>query len=625
MTNHPHRSTGIIPENDPAILNKADKRTGRLFSILCLLFLLIPACAEPERPNILIITLDTVRADHISCYGSKPGLTPAIDRLADEGVRFSRAAAPAPITLPSHVSIFTGQYPIRHGVRDNSVYSLADSAVTLAEILKGAGYRTGASVASIALSSRFGVQQGFDEYLEGNLIVEDGQQGVVEREGREITEETLLYLDRMREQEQPFFFWSHYYDPHEPYIWHQEIDPGSGTTPYESEIRYVDVQVGRIMDYLRESGLDKNTLVVLVSDHGEGLGQHNERSHVCLIYETTIDVPFIMAGPMIAKGKVVDSCIARLVDVMPTVLEAASLDLPAQRSMDGESLLGLCRDDAGNGAKGPDIAYIETMGPVSFDWSPLDGVVTREWKYIRGPAEELFHLPTDPGELVEVQDKHPDILAHLVKATEAFAAITPETGEICDMAARQSELFGAIGYLSLDPHSRKPSFDAPHPRDMVSILDLLNLAQTFYLSARFEEAIEYYEKCIELSPGTAMFHEFMGKTKRRLNDHEGSIAAYRKALEIHPEMIDARLTLGIALVNVGDVKSAEKELREVIRRAPGMKQGYGYLANLMHRQKRVADEVEVLEALFENVTFDDSAEEGRFRQELIRARAALKQ
>lgn len=585
---------------------------------LLLLALLAFACSKSEHPNILLITLDTVRSDYIGCYGRHPGLTPHADALADRGVRFAYAVAPSPITLPSHVSVLTGQYPVRHGVRDNSVYFLDEGAVTLAEALKSAGYETRASVASIALSHRFGVAQGFDGFEEGNIIVEDGQkQGVVERDGKEIAEEVIQFLRRAGER--PFFYWAHFYDPHEPYIWHDDIDPGPAKTQYACEVRYADLQVGRILDELQMLGLDESTVVVLTADHGEGLGQHNERTHLVLTYETTLSVPLIVAGPGIARGQVVEKGMGRLIDIMPTLLDVADVGAPSEVKMDGVSLRPLL--ESGNGAA-PDIAYFETMGPVSFDWSPLDGVTTGEWKLIRGPTDELYRLPDDPGELIELQEKHPQIMAELARAADTCASIASETGGTMEMAGRQSELFGALGYLSLDARSRRPSRDAPHPRDMVGILDLLNFAHSAYSTGQYDQALTYYERCLALSPGTAMFHEAKGKTLRRMARNEEAIAAFRKALEIHPEMIDARLILGIACVNTGDVAAGEREFRETIRRAPELHKGYAYLANLMRQENRPDEELKVLEAMFEQ-TSPPETEARAFRQEMERLKQQL--
>ncbi|MBU0756189.1 MAG: tetratricopeptide repeat protein, partial [Planctomycetes bacterium] len=273
-------------------------------------------------------------------------------------------------------------------------------------------------------------------------------------------------------------------------------------------------------------------------------------------------------------------------------------------TLDGESLLPFCRPGAPP-QNGPEIAYFETMGPVSFDWSPLDGVTTLEWKYIRGPTDELYYLPSDPDELDPLEEEKPEVVARLQKAADSYAAISSKTGETCEMAGRQSELFGAIGYLSLDAKARRPSKDAPHPKDMVTVLDILYQAQGAYVMQRYGQALPFYEQCVLLSPGTAMFHDFLGKTKRRLGDDPGAVKSFRNALSINPDMIDLRLLLGINLQNLNDLAGAEKELREVIRRAPELRKGYGYLASLLHEQNRLAEELEVIDLLLKNVTFDD--------------------
>jgi len=523
--------------------------------------------------------------------------------------------------------MLTGQYPVRHGARDNSVYFLSDEAVTLAEVLKDNGYKTGASVASIVLSHRFGVEQGFDFFGEGKLVVEDGQEkqdGVVERDGREVADEAIRFIESRLSDvgpTSPFFFWVHFYDPHEPYVMHDGLDPGFAFTAYESEVRYTDLQVGRLLSCISGTGLAENTVVVIASDHGEGLGQHHERSHSMLVYETTISVPLIYAGPGTAKGRVIDKSLGRLVDIMPTVLDLAGIEPPRDVVFDGESsarLLDPGMDSAK--IKGAQSAYFETMGPCTYDWSHLDGITTLEWKYIRGPTDELYHIPNDPHEFNDVIDEHRDEAERLCRAAAAVAAITPETGGVCDMSGRQSELFGALGYLSLDVRARKMSADKPHPRDMILILDTLTTARSLYNAGRFKDAIPLFEKCVSLSRGSAVFHDLLGRTYLKLGDYKNAGAFFSKALSIHPEMVDTRLTLGIVLVNTGSYEEAEREFRDVIKASPGLFAAYGYLANLLRMLDRPGDELRVLEALFENTTpiSDERAKPLRFRMDQLR-------
>ena len=600
----------------------ASTAAAGLGALLPLFFLLFSAsCGRTERPDILLITLDTVRADHVGCYGFRPGLTPALDALAAEGVRFARTVAPVPITLPSHVSILTGLYPVRHGVRDNSAYYLEDDARTLAEYLSDGGYRTGAAVASIALSHRFGVNQGFGFFDEGNLIVRDGQPGgVVERDGKEITAAAERFLGGALAGEEPFFFWAHYYDAHEPYILHPDLDSGPADSLYAGEVRYADREVGRLLEFLHRTERGRKTVVVVTSDHGEGLGQHNERTHLVLVYESTLSVPLIMAGPNLAKGKVVEGCLARLVDLCPTLLDLAGLFPSGGKPFDGVSLAPLLRE--GSTVSGPSMAYFETMGPVSFDWSWLDGVTTLEWKYIRGPYAELYHLPDDPAELNNLVEKRPETAARLQKAAERFAAGKPAWGGVTDMAGRQSELFGALGYLSLDVRARKPSRNAPHPRDMVAVLDVLAQAQSFYAQGALKKALRLYEECIRVSPGTAMFHDFKGKTLLRLHDFEAAAEAFRKALEVHPDMVDTRLALGIALVNLGARGEAAAAFEEAIRLAPELHKSYAYLANLYRTEQRPAEELNALERMFRDAEVPAKEAPG-FRAEMERIRALV--
>jgi arylsulfatase A-like enzyme len=314
--------------------------------------------------NVLLITLDTTRADHLGCYGYKPAKTPNLDRLAQEGVRFTRAYCPAPLTLPSHASIMTGLYPVTHGVRNNG-HDLPSGIRTLAEILKGRGYSTAAFVSFFSVDSRFGLDRGFDVYDDTFRSESPFKTQNAERRA----EETFAGFSRWLETngKNRFFGWVHYYDPHLPYDPPSPYKEEFDGDPYDGEIAYMDRYVGAVLDRLKEQGVLERTIVVIAGDHGEGLGDKVELGHGIFLYEETLRVPFILHNPAVfPRSQLIESQV-RLVDVAPTILETIGLKNEAA-GMAGQSLLAWLR---GKSRKDLD-SLVETFYPrENFGWSEL--------------------------------------------------------------------------------------------------------------------------------------------------------------------------------------------------------------------------------------------------------------
>ncbi|PYR28263.1 MAG: hypothetical protein DMF98_03410, partial [Acidobacteria bacterium] len=280
----------------------------------------------PHRLNLLLITIDTLRADHVGAYGAPTGATPVLDALASRGVRFDQVQTAAPLTAPSHATILTGQYPPSHGVRGNVVFTLDATHLTLATRLKARGYRTAAFVGAYPVAAAFGFAQGFDVFDEEFHETSPIDQGA-ERRANEVADAAMrwLALDTGRENRQaPFFAWLHFYDPHAPYDPPKPFAERFAGRPYDGEIAFTDAQIGRIFDALRASGHDQDTVVMVLADHGEGLGDHRELTHAVLIYQSTMRVPFIVAGPGVQRGRVVRARVAT-VDVVPTALSTLGI------------------------------------------------------------------------------------------------------------------------------------------------------------------------------------------------------------------------------------------------------------------------------------------------------------
>ncbi len=294
-------------------------------------FLELPAAFAAGTPstNVVVITIDTLRADHLGCYGYKQIHTPNIDALAADGVRFERAYTPVPVTLPAHTAIFTGSYPMLSGIHDFSANKLNPQQPTLASVLKEHGYNTAAVIGSAVLDSRFGLNHGFDFYYDHfdfNRLLETNLDEM-ERPGNVVADVALDWLDKNYQKK--FFLWMHLYDPHYPYRPPAPYSQDYGSRPYDGEIAFADAQVGRLLRFLKEKGLYQSTLIVLSGDHGESLGEHGEKTHGFFIYNATLQVPLILRLPQGKLAKQISAQVS-LTDIMPTVLQILKVDTPSQ-------------------------------------------------------------------------------------------------------------------------------------------------------------------------------------------------------------------------------------------------------------------------------------------------------
>jgi choline-sulfatase len=350
------------------------------------------ATGRVDQLNLLLITLDTTRADRIGAYGFKAVETPAIDRLAREGVLFERAISPAPLTLPAHSSIFTSKFPPRHGVRDNGGFFLDAAETTLAERLESRGFRTGGFVGAYVLDSKWGVDQGFETYFDDFDLTkyQSLSLGSVDRPANEVADRALQWLDTVAGSR--FFGWVHFYDAHSTYAPPEPFKTRYANRPYAGEIAFVDSQVARLLGWLEQHDLLDRTVVVVIGDHGESLGEHGESTHGFFVYEGVARVPFIIRAPYDAMHGRRVSDVVRSVDVMPTVLDL--LGVRADDRHDGESLVPLmtgARTELGLEA------YSEAVYPqFHFGWSQLTALHSGRFKYIAAPRPELYDLQEDP-------------------------------------------------------------------------------------------------------------------------------------------------------------------------------------------------------------------------------------
>lgn len=420
------------------------------------------AGSAPPPRGVVVITLDTTRADRLSPYGFQDISLPALDKLAREGVVFDRASSPVPLTLPAHTSLFTGLVPPHHGVRDNADKPLNDSIPTLASTLQASGFRTGAFVSSVVLDPDRGLRRGFEVYR--GVEPDHTMTGVAEgrqRRGDSVMDDAIRWIDQIGDSR--FFLWTHLYDAHRPY---DPPEPHYTTYRHDlylGELAFMDAQIGRLMAALEQRQLLDRTVIVVTGDHGESLGEHGERDHGVFVYESVLHVPLIVRAPAVAPTRV--SGVVRLTDVMPTVLDALRVSSPP---VDGVSLLPVAM------GRHEDVdleAYAESQYPERLGWSGLRAMRDGRYKFIDAPRPELYDLDDDPYERTNLYDARPALVATLAaKAGAIFQSSRP--GAAQDRAASpdvQARL-ASLGYVAGPvPVAAGESHRRPDPKDCIGL------------------------------------------------------------------------------------------------------------------------------------------------------------
>ncbi|HEY7696802.1 MAG TPA: sulfatase, partial [Vicinamibacteria bacterium] len=365
-------------------------------TLLAALLLLSGCHRRPEPPrNLVLVTIDTLRADRLGCYGAKDVATPKLDRIAQEGARAVRATAHVPLTRPSHTSLLTGMLPTQHGIRDNISPARLPEVPTLATVTKAAGFRTAAFVSSIVLAGGDGLERGFDLYSD-EIRSEASSEDLpflneLQRPGDQTLAEAVSWIESNRDAR--LFAWIHLYEPHEPYEPPEPYRTRYAERPYDGEVAWSDELVGRLDQALEKLGLREDTLLVVTSDHGEGLGEHRETLHGFFVYQTTLSVPLLMRGPGVAPGTRIESLV-QTVDLFPTLVEMLGLEPPSNSEVSGVSLAAALR---GEPYRNEPVAYAESLVPLMhFGWSDLRSIRRGKWKYIQAPKPELYDLDADP-------------------------------------------------------------------------------------------------------------------------------------------------------------------------------------------------------------------------------------
>ncbi len=505
--------------------------------------------APPPRPNLLLVTIDTLRTDRLSCYSPHFVETPVIDAVAKRGVLFRRAFAHTPLTLPSHVNILLGTTPLHHGVHDNANFIVGEEFLTLAEHLKSEGYATGAFVGAFPLDSRFGLTQGFDVY-DDNYGTRGGSEfSYVERKAEAVVEKALAWV---KEQDSPWFLWVHCFDPHQRYNPPEPFLSRFQDNPYNGEVAYVDFALGRLFDDLKARGLEDQTIVILTGDHGESLGEHGESTHGYFAYNSTLWVPLIISAPNIMPGESEETVCH--VDIFPTACDL--LDVPIPRSLQGVSLRPALR---GRRLPSREI-YFESLYPhYSRGWAPLRGMITSHQKFFDSPIPELYDLAEDFDELINLADEdNLDIFRMTLKKT-IDALTSPRAGQPkgkLDRAAQ--ERLRSLGYVT---GPLPPSLNRTYTRDddlkvLLPYQSKLQAAMGRYHKGAMEEAGDLLREVIAERPDFDLAYTYLSTIYKEQGRWKDALECLREGHGKNPKSFRILTTFGIFLTEVNQNDAA---------------------------------------------------------------------
>ncbi|MEM7587610.1 MAG: sulfatase-like hydrolase/transferase [Acidobacteriota bacterium] len=578
-----------------------------------LVAIVLTGCGSEPPWNVLLVTFDTTRADHLGPYGHPTARTPTLDRLAAEVFVFEQANTSVPLTCPAHSTILTGTYPIFHGVRDNSFFVLPEERTTLAEVLRDRGYATGAAIGAFPLLSRFGVAQGFDFY--------DERLGQANQDfrGERIRRSRSLYFDErpagrvndallpwLRDQfDRPFFAWLHYFDPHQPLQPPTPYDQIFASDPYLGELAYADESLGRVIAELEEAGVADRTLIVMAADHGEGRGEHDEATHALLAYESTMRVPLIMKVPDRAGGERIAQRVAT-VDILPTILDL--LGIPSPDEVQGRSLVSLL--DGGSGDRGRRPAYAETLAPrLMHGWGELRVLYQGTLKYIHGPRPELYDLAEDPRERRNLMASRSEDSVKLKDNLKAFltryagdtAAAVQETDS--ETVAR----LAALGYLSsggerpgVGPEELRS--DGAPPQDHVGDVSQMSETKSLLHRQRFLEARAVARQLLKKQADSPFYLGLYAWSLAGLGQNHEAFEVLEGTPEPVAYMAGIYQQVGLEAFRQGERRRAVELVRRV-NEAHGSAEGFYVLASMY---EQLGETQAYLDALAASLQHDEN-------------------
>ncbi len=545
-------------------------------------------------PNVVVITIDTLRADHLGCYGYKQIRTPNIDALAADATRFERAYTAVPVTLPSHTVMFTGTYPMLSGMHDFAANKLNPTQPTLASVLKEHGYATAAVIGSAVLDSRFGLNRGFDFYYDHfdfNRLQESNLEEM-ERPGNLVADVTLDWLSKNYSKK--FFLWMHLYDPHYPYRPPAPYGEEYKDSPYDGEIAFADAQVGRLIRFLKSKGLYANTLIVLSGDHGEGLGEHGEKTHGFFIYNATLHVPLIIHlpsghAPGAASRRVVPDLVS-LADLMPTVLQTLKVNVPSQ--VQGHNLLLLMKKVEPVEARS---LYAETFLPrLHFNWSELRGAETANYHFIDAPKPELYDLVKDPG---ETQNLYPEKKAVAEEMRARLAAMIRQYSAGQELAEKTGldpalmERLKSLGYAGFSGGGSPTITDRalPDPKDRVQVYELISDAIAQSQHGDYADSTEKLNLALKTEPDSVPVRYLLGLNYYRRHEFSNAVTQLERVLQLSPEYALAAFQLGLAYARTGDFDHAIPALKRALE-LDATNFSAAYNLGIVYEQKQMVPE-----------------------------------
>ncbi len=562
-----------------------------LIAVLSLLPCLGPAQQAP-RPSVILITVDTLRADRISPYGYTNGKTPNMQEFSQESALFENTFVQTPITLPSHASILTGTYPMYHKLQD-VVGRLRDGVPTLASVLKTAGYSTGAAVGSTVLSSQWKLNPGFDMY-DDHFNISEGLRQVdfdrVERSADDVLAPAVAWLQATTRR--PLFLWIHFYDPHDPYTPPPPFSTEFKSRPYDGEIAYVDATLGKLFNSLKKLGLYDNSLIVLTSDHGESLGEHQELHHAYYIYDASLKVPLMIRFPGARfKGTRLPNNV-RSVDIAPTILQFLKIAIPT--SMQGESLLAMAA------GKRPNVdlpVYAETYYPkVHFGWSPLFGYVVGHSKFIEAPQREYYDLGTDRGEITNTYSTNQALAQRLRTELFAFQQKYTFKGQQAEKSFQADPdtvaRLKSLGYVALSAPAARSESGLPDPKVKIQVYNRLNRGIALSRGGAPRKAIDLFNEVAAQEPTMPIVHFLLGM---EYFDHQWYLKAmeeFKETLKYNPDSDAAMFNLARSYLESGQTDQAVLGFKHLLELDPGHFAARHYLSLCYARRTRYAEAIE---------------------------------
>jgi choline-sulfatase len=530
--------------------------------------------------NVILVTLDTVRADRLGCYGFANIETPALDGFAADGIKFEKCYSPTPLTLPAHTSIMTGTLPPFHGVRDNGGFVVPSAITTMAEVFKERGYDTAGFVAAYVLDGKWGLNQGFDTYFDRFDLgkFEKISLGSVQRPANEVMDEALAWLEKMKDRK--FFAWIHLYDPHTPYEPPPPFDKQYASRPYLGEIAFTDSQLVRLRRFLEDNGLMNRSFLAFAGDHGESLGEHQESAHGFFVYQAAIHVPLIFTTPFQRFRGVSSPRVVSLADILPTICDMTGVPVP--EGVQGRSLVPLFEDPNG----GEDaLAYSETFYPrFHYGWSELKAVQDGRFKLILAPVPELYDVVQDPAEEKNLVYLEKDAFRDLSARAEAFVRDAGRNAyefDVRKVDEETREKLAALGYIgSFTDPTKLQGRSLGNPREKIGVFNALSKAREIGMSGRADEALRIIGEIVVTDPEIPDAYFTRGNILFKARRYGEAIAAFRKSLELKPDDDFAVINISNSYLVEGKFDEAERFVLDFLKQGFGDAQLYFVLGNM---------------------------------------------